>query len=392
MIDAAVPSNLAESAGPASPEPGTLIEALDTPCLLVDLDRFERNVTDWPEAIRQTGARLRPHIKTHKVPALGRAQLAAGATGIAVAKVAEAEIFAEHGFEDITIAYPVIGASKWARVARLAESARMTVNVDSPAGALGLSGAASARGLVIGVQLEIDTGFHRCGMTPSALEEIESLARYVLSLPGLAFDGITTHRGMFFDGRDELTLEEAGIQEGTIMVELAERLRARGIPVPEVTAGGTMTGRAVATVDGITEVRAGTYVFQDLMQLGFGAARPDELALTVLCTVVSHQEAERATVDGGSKTFSGDRGLVGGLSSSFQGIAQAVGRDIVLERLSEEHGMVTIGSGEGVDVGDRLSFYPMHACTCVNLSDELIGVRDGRVEQVFPILARGKRT
>lgn len=392
MIDAAVPSDLAASAGGSSPEPGTPIEDLETPCLLVDLDRFESNVTDWPEAIRRTGARLRPHIKTHKAPALGQAQIAAGATGIAVAKVGEAEVFAEHGFEDIAVAYPVIGASKWARLARLAESARMTVNVDSPAGALGLSAAASARGVVIGVQLEIDTGFHRVGMPPSALDEIESLARYVRSLPGLELDGITTHRGIFFDGGEDVSLEEAGIMEGTIMVELSERLGARGILVPEVTAGGTMTGRAVATVDGITEVRAGTYVFQDLMQLGFGAARPGELALRVLCTVVSRQEREWATVDGGSKTFSGDRGLVGGRAASFEGIAQAVDRDIVLERMSEEHGMVRIGAGEDVEVGELLSFYPLHACTCVNLADELIGIRDGRVERVFPILARGKRT
>ena len=159
----------------------------------------------------------------------------------------------------------------------------------------------------------------------------------------------------------------------------------------EVTAGGTITGPAVAQVPGITEVRAGTYAFQDLMQLGFGSAAEDELALSVLCTVVSHQSPERATIDGGSKTFSGDRGLVGAASAGFDGIARAVERDAVLERMSEEHGMVRVG-GDSVEIGERVAFYPMHVCTCVNLADEIYGIRGGVVEKVWPVLARGKRT
>ncbi len=190
-----------------------------------------------------------------------------------------------------------------------------------------------------------------------------------------------------------MTTEEAGLEEGRLMVELAEKLRARGVPIKQVTAGGTLTGRYVAQVPGITEVRAGTYVFFDSMQVGYGTTTEDNLALTILTTVVSHQAPDRATVDGGSKTFSGDRGVVGANSAkSGPELARAVGRDVLLERISEEHGMVRVGAGENLQVGEKVAFYPFHVCTCVNLSDELIGVRGGKVEKVWRISARGKRS
>ncbi len=371
---------------------GLPVDELDTPCLLVDLDRLERNIQRWQAEIEAHGVSLRAHIKTHKVPDIALAQLEAGAKGIAAAKVSEAEVFAAHGCRDIVIAYPVIGTPKWERIAALAgDGTAVTVNVDSDIAALGLSTAAAARGVTVGVQIEIDTGFHRCGFDPIDIEGIKRLADFILSLPGLELDGITTHRGVFFDGSDVLSVEQAGHAEGEQMVALAGVLRAAGLPVPEVTAGGTITGRAVAAVKGITEVRAGTYVFNDLMQIGFGSAREEDLALTVLCTVVSHQTSDRATVDGGSKTFSGDRGFIGGGSTPDAGLARALGRDIVLERMSEEHGMVRIGD-DTVTVGEKVAFVPTHACTCVNLSDELVGIRGGHVERVWPILARGHRT
>ena len=159
----------------------------------------------------------------------------------------------------------------------------------------------------------------------------------------------------------------------------------------EVTAGGTISGHGVAEVAGITEVRAGTYVFNDLMQVGFGSAALGDLALSIHCTVISTQVEGQATIDGGSKTFSGDRGVVGAATSPSAEIARAVDSAIVLDRISEEHGMLHL-NGERVAVGDRLAFFPAHACTAVNLSDELFGVRDGIVEVVWPVRARGKRT
>jgi D-serine deaminase-like pyridoxal phosphate-dependent protein len=151
-----------------------------------------------------------------------------------------------------------------------------------------------------------------------------------------------------------------------------------------VTAGGTITGRAVATVSGITEVRAGTYAFNDLMQLGYGSATPADLAPTIVCTVVSHH-GDRATIDGGSKTFAGDHRI------GESGFARAVDRPVFVDRLSEEHGMITTGAGS-VALGEKVAWIPSHVCPCVNLADEIYGVRDGVVEVVWRVAGRGKRT
>jgi D-serine deaminase-like pyridoxal phosphate-dependent protein len=373
-------------------EAGTPVGALDTPCLVVDLDRMERNLRDWQDTIDATGPRLRPHVKTHKVPEIALRQQDLGAVGIACAKVTEAEPFVAAGCRDVVIAYPVVGHDKWQRLARMAREARMTVNADSAAAVQGINQAAGEGGVEIDVQIEVDSGFHRCGFPYTDVDAIEEFARLISSLPSVGLGGLTTHRGVSFEGAARMTPEECGLEEGRLMVELAGKLRSRGIPIREVTAGGTITGRHVARVPGVTEVRAGTYVFYDLMQLGYGSTTEDNLALSILTTVVSHQARDRATVDGGSKTFSGDRGAVAASSAtSGPELARAVDRDVVLERISEEHGMVRIGEGANLEVGEKVAFYPFHVCTCVNLSDELVGVRDGKVEKVWQISARGRR-
>jgi D-serine deaminase-like pyridoxal phosphate-dependent protein len=362
---------------------------LDTPALLVDLDRLERNIARWQEAADAAGVRLRPHVKTHKSVAIAALQREAGAHGIAVAKVGEAEVFARAGFEDIVIAYPVVGEAKWRRLAELAAATRITVNVDSPVAAVGLSAAAVAAGARVRVQIDLDTGFGRCGVPVGDAEAIEALAREIERLPGLELDGLTTHRGLFFPGADELTAQDAGAQEGGLVAAAAEALRAAGIPVDEVTAGGSLTGGAVACVPGITEVRAGTYVFNDLMQVSLGATTAENFALTVLATVVSVTGPDTATIDCGTKTFAGDTGVVGGDGLALRGMAECVERDAVVERMTEEHGLMRSFDGP-LGVGDRLSFVPVHACTCVNLADRLIAVRDGEVQEVWPVDARGR--
>ena len=225
-------------------------------------------------------------------------------------------------------------------MAELAVRARITVNVDSAYAAEGLSAAALAAGATISVQIDVDTGFGRCGVPVDDLGAIEALARLVRDLPGLHLDGLTTHRGLFFPGAAELTRDDAGRQEGELVVAVAEHLRGLGIDVPQVTAGGSLTGAGVAAVPGITEIRAGTYVFNDLMQVALGAASADDLALTVLATVVSVTGPDTATIDCGSKTFAGDSGVVGGRGLALRGLGEAVERDVVVERMTEEHGLV----------------------------------------------------
>ncbi len=369
---------------------GTSIDELDTPVQVVDLDKLEANIRAMQEAVNAGGARLRPHIKTHKIPEIGRMQEAAGGHGIAVAKVAEAEVFAEAGFDDIVIAYPVVGPMKWRRIAELATRCRVTVNLESEVAARGLSEAATAAGVTILVQIDVDTGFHRCGVSPDDPDEAIRLGRLVHSLPGLEMDGITTHRSAFFPDHGGRPVAELGKQEGEIMVALAEQLRAAGIPIREVTCGSTPTAIAAAAVPGITEVRAGTYVFGDLIMAGVGAIARDDISLSIVSTVQSRPYAARATFDGGMKTFMGE--AFPSPPKFLKGYGEAVDLPIYLEGLTEEHGLAVVPPGTELAIGDRVAFYPNHVCTTVNLSNEIVGVRNGRVEVVWPVAARGART
>ena len=371
------------------PKSGSSIYDLDTPATLIDLDRLERNIREWQAVADRHGVKFRPHIKTHKIPEIARMQIAAGARGIVCAKVSEAEPFADAGIEDICIAYPVFGEQKWQRVAALAARTRsLTVNCDSEEAARGLSNAAVEAGVTIHIQIDIDSGLHRGGISCDDQPAIERLAREIQSQPGLRFTGITTYRSSGFSGAPNPM--DAGHAEGRLLVEIAERLRASGIEVSEVTAGSTPTGKWVAETPGVSEVRAGNYVFNDLMQLDNSIAAEEQLALSVLCTIASKTGSDGLTIDGGSKTFSGDAGGVGTGRAAPPAIARAVDRRIFVQRLNEEHGMAR--TEEKVKLGEKIRFFPYHACTCANLSDEIIGFRGERVEVVWPVRARGLRT
>jgi D-serine deaminase-like pyridoxal phosphate-dependent protein len=378
-------------AGSPRVQVGGRVEDLDTPLILADLDRMERNIRDWQSWMDDHGVELRVHVKTHKVPEIALLQTAAGARGICCAKVSEAEPFAAAGIDDICIAYPVFGEQKWARAAELAgHGVRMTLNCDGERAVRQASEAASARGVVLYLQIDVDSGMRRGGVDMDDFDGIERLARTIVGLPGVDFDGLTTHRSYFMEGKR--SREEEGHAEGQLLVDIAERLRARGLEVREVTAGGSFTGKYVAEVPGVTEVRAGTYVFYDVMHLNEGSAGKDQLALTALCRVVSRWGDGGLTIDGGSKTFSGDRGVVGAGNAQEAPPAMTFSTDdrVVIERLTEEHGM---GHAEGdVALGEKLRFYPFHACTCCNLTNEIVGVRGDRVERVWRVAARGLRT
>ncbi len=369
---------------------GTALDDLDTPVQVVDIDKLEANIHAMQAAVSAGGARLRPHIKTHKIPEIAQMQEASGGHGIAVAKVAEAEIFANAGFTDIVVAYPVVGAEKWRRLADLAQICRITVNVESEVAARGLSAAALAAGTTILAQIDVDTGFHRCGVPQDDPADAIRLGRLVLSLPGLELDGITTHRSAFFPDHGNRPAAELGREEGEIMTALAEKLREAGIPVREVTCGSTPTAIAAATVPGVTEVRAGTYVFGDLIMAGVGAVSRDDISLTIISTVQSRPYPARATFDGGMKTFMGE--AFPSPPKFLKGYGEAVDLPIYLEGLTEEHGLAAVPPEMPLAVGDRVAFYPNHVCTTVNLSNEVVGVRNGRVEAVWTVAARGART
>ncbi len=363
----------------------TDIWQLDTPSVLVDLDRMERNIERWQRLADDAGLRFRAHVKTHKNPAIAHKQLAAGACGIVCAKVSEAEVFVDAGCDDVVVAYPIFGDIKWKRLAALAGRSRIGVNADSSDAVEGIAAAARASDATIEVYVDVDTGLHRGGVPETAVDELSALCALVERLGGVELAGITTHRQLAYAEVGDRTPAEAGRDEGDRLVALAELLRARGHAIREVAAGGSTSGRGVAAAPGVTELRAGTYVFNDLMQLASGTAQEDDLALTVLCSVVSTSRPGGATVDGGAKTFTSERGPI-------DGFARALDRDIVLDRLGEEHGLATLGGGERVTLGERIRFVPTHCCTTVNLADEVVGIRGETVETVWPVLARGKRT
>ncbi len=318
----------------------SLLSNIETPALLVDLDLMEANIRRWQTAFDDAGVAFRPHIKTHKSPAIAGCQLAAGAVGLAVAKVAEAEVFAAAGCRDLAVAYPVVGPTKWRRLAELACTCTITVNIESEAAARGLSAAAVAAGSAMYVHIDVDIGLHRSGVQP---EGAEALGQLIMELPGLELDGITGFRTPVFPGSAGRSFEELGREEGELLVQLAERLRAAGLPIRTVAAGSTPTARAVANVPGITEVRAGTYVFGDGLMANWGAVAWDEIALTILCTVVSRPLPERATIDGGSKTFAGD--VPAGAVPGLPGYGRSVDIDAHIEAMNEEHGMVRLSPG-----------------------------------------------
>ncbi len=374
-------------------EVGDRVDDLDTPLILADLDRMERNIADWQSWMDDHGVKFRVHIKTHKVPEIALLQVAAGARGICCAKISEAEPFAAVGIDDIAIAYPVLGEQKWARIAELAATGvRMTANTDSETGVRQASDAGAAAGVALHLQIDVDSGMHRGGIAMDDVDRIEALARTIGTLPGVDFDGLTTHRSYFFEGKG--TRQEEGHTEGQLLVDIAEELRGRGLEVREVNAGGSFTGKYVAEVPGITESRAGTYVFYDVMHVNEGSCTEDQLALTALCRIASKWGEGGITIDGGSKTFSGDRGVVGAGNAQEAPPAMTFSSDhrVTIERFTEEHGMGRVEGGGTVELGDRFRFYPFHACTCCNLTNEIIGVRGDRVETIWKVAARGLRT
>lgn len=381
-------TDLETSTAIRDPQPGDGLENLDTPAVVIDLDRMENNIREWQSWMDQHSVRFRPHIKTHKIPEIALLQIKAGASGIVCAKVSEAEPFAAAGVRDICIAYPVFGEVKWRRIAEMAKlGVQVTVNCDNEAAARGLSAAAAAADVILSVQVDIDTGLNRGGIPFSDVANIERLSRTIHELPGLRFDGITSFRSTSYP--NATNAQGSGHEEGRLLVELANTLRRNGVEVRSITAGSTPTGRWVAEVEGVTEVRAGTYIFNDLMQLRMGAARRDQLAMSVLCAVVSRGKNGRVTIDGGSKTFSGDVPKSGVDPATASSLAEAIDRPILVERLSEEHGIAR--SQCDVELGEKIRFVPYHACTCLNMAEKVVGIRGQTIELVWPIAARGLR-
>jgi D-serine deaminase-like pyridoxal phosphate-dependent protein len=289
---------------------------------------------------------------------------------------------------DVLLAFPIVGERKLARLLSLAERVRLTVALDSPEAATELGEAAAAAGKRIGVLVEVDTGGRRCGTLPG--EPTLDLARHVVATPGIAFRGLMTHEGHAYAASPE-TLREVSQQAGRTMVETADFLRSAGLDVAVVSVGSTPSARHIAEVPGVTEVRPGTYVFQDYNQVRLGVATVADCAAVVHATVVARPAPDRAVLDAGTKAVAADRNMI---VVDREGYGTVIGQPgWFFARASEEHGVLLRqddGHADDLRVGQRVQLVPNHICPAVNLYDRLIVHRGGVVAGSWAVAARGR--
>jgi D-serine deaminase-like pyridoxal phosphate-dependent protein len=361
----------------------TSLSELETPALLVDLDRMERNLDRAASYARSHGLRLRPHTKTHKSPLLGRAQMQRGAAGLTCATVHEAEVMAEVS-DDVLIMYPPVGAPRATRVAQLARRARVTVALDSEQAAQDLSRACAAAGTRVGVLVELDAGMHRVGV--ASIDAGVSLAQAVSRLPGIELAGIA-----FYPGHVRAHVAEHAPHLASLTAFATEARGAferAGLPATVVSAGSTPTIWETHLIGGVTEMRPGTYIFNDRTTSEIGACSPDDCALTVLATVVSTAVQGQAVIDAGSKALGREpiRGVAG------EGFGALLDRpEVVVKGMSEEHGLLDLsGTDWRPRVGDVVQVVPNHVCYVVALADLVYGARAGVLENSWPVAARGR--
>jgi D-serine deaminase-like pyridoxal phosphate-dependent protein len=360
--------------------------APDTPEIVLDLDVVRANILRTAAMARDAGVSVRPHTKTHKLPQIARIQLDAGAVGVQVAKLGEAEVMADAGIDNILVGYPIVGAQKLARLADLAERVSISVTIDSDEVAAGISRVARERGLTIPALIELDTGLRRLGVVPGP--GAADLAERVAALEGIELAGVFTHEGhVYTQGRNAVERERLTLEACGAAVDTAEEIRSRGIPAPVVSVGSAGTFRFAIQCPGVTEVRPGTYVFNDRSQIAQGAAAAADVAAFIITTVVARPAPDRIVIDAGSKVLTSDRMLVADAPSSFGWVWGHDDWDFV--RLSEEHGVIEVPPMSDVGVGDRLAIVPNHVCPTINLASFVTVTENGRATGRWPVAARG---
>lgn len=361
-----------------------MIENIDTPALVVDLDKMDNNIKVMSEKARQAGIILRPHIKTHKSVAIAAKQIEAGADGITVAKLGEAEVMHQNGIHDIFIAYPIIGEGKLTRLKKLAQKADIKVSLDSVEVAGGISAVVASIGKKIKVYIEVDTGLGRVGKKHG--EDTLRLVEEVGKLPNIEIYGLMTHAGHAYAAKNQEEMIEISKQEGQYLVETKALIKEKlGIEIPCISVGSSPTSYTGGQVEGVTEMRPGTYVFNDTKLLDIGVVKEDDCALTIYSTVVSKPSENRAIIDAGSKTLTSDKRI---FAEGYGLIKEKNG--LTVSWLSEEHGVINLPEGTNLKIGEVVEIIPNHVCPTVNLADELIGVRHGEIEEIIEVTARGK--
>ena len=348
------------------------IDQLETPVPVIDLDRVEHNLAKMQAYCDLHGLKLRPHIKTHKLPMFALRQLALGAGGITCQKLGEAEVMADAGVTDILLSYPMIGPIKASRLAALAKRVAMRVVVDNPVALATVASAAREAGVEIGVLVEFDSGGKRTGVV--TVDEALELAQAIVATDGLRFDGLMTY--------------PSSAETARFVAAAKQRLGGAGIEIRIVSGGGTPNAWSQHEIEGLTELRVGTYIYHDRATVGVGAATLDECALHLHATVVSRPTETRAIIDAGSKSLSSDR-VAPSVGDGYGLILEYP--DAIIERLNEEHGILDLThSARKPAIGERVRIVPNHVCVVTNLHDEVVTSRHGLVEATVPVAARGR--
>jgi threo-3-hydroxy-D-aspartate ammonia-lyase len=337
---------------------------LPTPALLLDLDRLETNLARMAARCGALGVALRPHLKTHKCVEIAERQRRHGARGVTVSTLYEAQVFTDHGFDDITWAFPFI-LSRLDEARRLSERITLRITLDAPETLDTLE----AAGHPFHAWLKIDCGYHRAGLDPDGPATLD-FARRLAGSRVLAFDGLLTHSGHAYHAGSRAELQAIAEQERRSVADLRARLAAEGIDVA-ASVGSTPAMSAVTSLAGVQEARPGNYAFYDAMQVGLGACAPTDCAVTVLTTVVSSQPgASHCVVDAGALALSKD--LAPQLADTGFGTvyddyeAGTLLQGARLRGLSQEHGVLS----PALPVGARLRVLPNHACLTVACFDE----------------------
>lgn len=358
------------------------LEQLETPVPVVDLDRLSLNLDRMAAYVTLHGLHLRPHVKTHKSPRIAADQLRLGAVGLTCATLREAEVMSEV-CDDILVAYPPVGAARLERLARLPERVRITVAADSIECLTALSVAAKLGHREIDVLVEADLGMHRVGV--SSPEKAVALAKQVRGTQGLRFAGLLVYPGHIRQAVNDQT--DALAQLGRDLASYGDALADVGLTPRVVSGGSTPAAWRMHEVPGITEVRPGTYVYNDRTTAEVGACHWDDCAYTVLATVVSTAVKGQVVVDAGTKSLGREP-----LRAEGDGYGALLDHpEVAVTRMSEEHGILDVSrSSFRPRLGDLVRIVPNHVCISVHLFDEIVGVRGHAVETRWPVTARGR--
>ncbi|MCJ7518170.1 MAG: DSD1 family PLP-dependent enzyme [Anaerolineaceae bacterium] len=358
---------------------------LDTPALLLDMNTVERNIQKMADYAKNAGINLRPHAKIYKAtPVFAWLQIQAGAIGITVSKLSEAEILATAGIKDILIANQVVGSRKIQRLINLAGYTHVKEAVDSAENIQDLSSAAQLKGIKLGVVIEVNIGNNRCGVEP--FEPTLKLALMIQSLQGLEFKGLMGYDGHLVFLKDLVERDKRSREAYQILVDTSRYLENKGIDVEIVSGGGSCTYQSASCVKGVTELQVGTYIFMDTQFRDNGGLEEFECALSILATIISRPEragAENlAILDIGRKAIDNTYG--------FPEVKFPSG---TIFSMPQEHSRLKFNSSDSrLKVGDKVELWVRDANGTVNLYDKIYAIRNERVEAVWDLIGRGKVT